>query len=381
MPLHLDILDVGQGDGMLLWLPNGKMMMIDLGSTKNKGVVTEDAFKYFKDHTPFKDEGCPLEWLVLTHGDRDHYNMVEEFLRRFKPSLRNVLHGGLESDYGGLIGRLRNRENPDKTYPTIYTGINTFWNKLGDADTLGAEVVALACGVQPAGGNNGYVKNTRSVVLRIFYKGIALVLTGDATRDTEFAIIGYVSSTLKLNPREVLASNVLKVAHHGSHRTSNHAAWIFLVDPNYAFVSSDRSGSLDPDQKATGHRLPQMLTIDLLRTYGKRMIRNCATHSYVSSYQRSDYVAYNLNPDVTGQPLPIPTNPNEDEWIQASSEDGIFSTLAVMGTSIDEDDPGAADQGVQYRVTIGDDGSFDIYSTLDDFKDFKKLSPSKSSVA
>jgi hypothetical protein len=41
MPLHLDILDVGQGDGMVIWLPNGKVMMVDLGSTKNKGLITE----------------------------------------------------------------------------------------------------------------------------------------------------------------------------------------------------------------------------------------------------------------------------------------------------------------------------------------------------
>ena len=99
------------------------------------------------------------------------------------------------------------------------------------------------------------------------------------------------------------------------------------------------------------------------------------------SYQLSDYVAYNEKPDWPNQPLPIPTNPNQDEWIQSDSKDGIFSTLAVMGTSIDEDDPGAADQGVQYRVSIGDDSSFDIYSTLDDFSNFTRLSPKKADVA
>ena len=26
---------------MVIWLPNGKVMMVDLGSTKNKGLITE----------------------------------------------------------------------------------------------------------------------------------------------------------------------------------------------------------------------------------------------------------------------------------------------------------------------------------------------------
>ena len=29
---------------MVIWLPNGKIMMADLGSTKNKGLVTADSY-------------------------------------------------------------------------------------------------------------------------------------------------------------------------------------------------------------------------------------------------------------------------------------------------------------------------------------------------
>jgi hypothetical protein len=359
---------------MVLWLPKGHVIMVDLGSTKNKGIVTKDAFKYFKDHTSFKDPHQWLEWLVLTHGDRDHYNMVEEFLKLFQVNVRNVLHGGLESDYGKLIGRLRARKNSDDTTPNIYTGRNSFFNSLGPTDTFGAEVGALATGVESTSTSVGYQKNTRSTVLRIVYKGIALMLTGDATRDTEFAILGYISGTLKKDPRGVIPSNVLKVAHHGSHRTSNHAAWISVVDPNYAFITSDRSGSLDEDQKATGHRLPQMLTVDLLRAYGQRLQKDCGPHTYVSSYQLTDYTTYNEHPDAPNQKLPIPSNPKDLEWIQSDTKEGIFSTLAVMGTSTDPFDEGANDIGVQYRITIGDNGSFDVYSTLD-FSKFTKLSP------
>ncbi|WP_331768097.1 MBL fold metallo-hydrolase [Embleya sp. NBC_00896] len=366
MPLHLDIMDVGQGDGMVVWLPNGKVMMVDLGSTKNKDLVTADIFKYFNDHTDFGRQCDPvgLEWLVLTHGDRDHYNMVELFLERFKVDVRNVLHGGLEADYGGLIGRLRQRQNQDGTYPYIQTGTadSGFFPLLG----LGADVTVLALGVEAGSTDIAYKKNTRSVVLRIVYQGVGLMLTGDATGVTEEQIIGETSRLCQnnraLTPQGILGAAVLKIAHHGSHRTSNRAVWLGLVNPTFAFISSDRSGSLDETEKPTGHRLPQALTMELLERYAPALCRDCGRHSYVVAYQRSDYEQYNSAPDIPNdKPLEIPAC--ADQWIQKSGTEGIFSTLATMGISKDPNDPGAADAGVQYRVSIWDDGSLKIYPT------------------
>src|SRR3954454_8702852 len=287
MPLHLDILDVGQGDGMVVWLPNGKGMMVDFGSTKNKGLVTTDSFKYFRENTAFKDQGQSLEWLVLTHGDRDHYNMVEDFLRAFAVNVRNVLHGGIENEYGGLIDRLR-RRNPDGTPTAVFTDSGRGVYPLASSDDLGCEVMVLAIGMPTENSNAGYAKNTRSAVLRIVYKNVGIILAGDATRDTELLMIRGLIQAGK-RPEVELAAHVLKIGHHGSHRTSNCAPWLALVNPSYAFISSDRQGSLDDDQKPTGHRLPQALTIELLRTYAKGLAQNCPKHSYVMSYQRSDF--------------------------------------------------------------------------------------------
>jgi competence protein ComEC len=369
MPLHLDILDVGQGDGMVLWLPNGKVMMIDYGSTKNKGLVSQDSFKYFRDHTSFKNQGQVLDWLVLTHGDRDHYNMVEAFLATFGVNVRNVLHGGLETDYAGLIGRLRARANPDNTKTAIHTGTNV--GNFTLAQDLGAEVVVVAIGVHGMGGATAHVKNTRSAVLRVTYAGISLLLTGDATTETESTIIGLINS--RIIHKDDLQSEVLKVAHHGSHRTSNHATFLKLVNPSYAFFSSDRSGALDDAQKPTGHRLPQALTVSLLLKYATLLQRDCGEHSYVMSYQKSDYITYNRNPDIPGETLGLPASEQDNAWIQQSGKEGIFSTLAAMGLSKDPSDEGAADIGVQYRVTIADNGDLEILSTAD-FATFNPVS-------
>lgn len=356
---------------MVVWLPSGKVMMIDLGSTKNKGLVTEDSFKYFRENTAFKSNGQEIEWLVLTHGDQDHYNMITRFLDTFKPSINNVLHGGLEDDYRGLIGKLRGRQNPNGKTTTIQTGVHQGFYPLANFYDLGAEVMVMAIGVEAAGGDRAYAKNTRSVVLRIVYQDIALLLTGDATRDTEGQMLGRMLEQKKL---DALRAQVLKVGHHGSHRTSNHAAFIAAVSPNYAFISSDRSGSLDPDpeQKATGHRLPQALTISLLQRYSSVLQQDCGKHSYVMSYQKSDYEEYNAKPDIPGQTLGLPQSDKDLAWIQVDTTQGIFSTLAIMGLSDDPEDEGAKDQGVQYRVSISDQGDFEILSTFD-FKEWYKL--------
>lgn len=352
---------------MVVWLPNNKVMMVDLGSTKNKDTVTESSFKYFRDHTPFKNPGTVLDWLVLTHGDSDHYNMVLNFLDTFDVNLRNVLHGGLEPDYRGLIKKLRNRENPDGQPTNIYTKAMRGFFPLASTDDLGAEVTVVAIGIEGDSTNKAYLKNTRSVVLRIVYKGIGLLLTGDATADTELQIVSTLAKGL-VAP-DSLQANLLKVPHHGSRRTSNRAAFIASVNPNYAFISSDRSGSLAEEQKATGHRLPQAVTISLLLKYATRLQRDCGEHSYVMSYQKSDYEEYNRKPDVTGQPLPIPDNEKALEWLQITSTVGIFSTLAVMGLGTEADDDGSKDIGIQYRVTISDEGDFKILST-DEFEMF-----------
>jgi beta-lactamase superfamily II metal-dependent hydrolase len=355
MPLHLDILDVGQGDGMVLWLPNGKIMMIDFGSTKNKGMATDATFKYFRNNTAFKDNGQWLEWLVLTHGDRDHYNMVWEFLTHFGVNVRKVLHGGSADEYSDLITKLETRRNTDDSLPIIVTGVDRPFFDLDTFDNLGCSITVCALGVAATScKTEGYLKNTKSAVLRIVYQGIAIMLTGDATVDTEGHIIGYIRQK-KGDPRKVIGSNVLKIGHHGSHRTSNHAVWFQSVNPNYAFISSDRSGSLDPDMKVTGFRLPQALTVDLLVKYASELMTDCVPHTYVVSHQKSDYDTYNNSPDIKGEFVALRQNVPSDQWLQDESRLGIFSTLWKMGLSSDPEDEGAADLGVQYRVTITDD--------------------------
>jgi beta-lactamase superfamily II metal-dependent hydrolase len=390
--LTVDILDVGQGDGMFINFPNGKTMLVDLGSTRNKDLVNHDAFKYFKDHTKYAKQNQDLDYLVLTHGDKDHYNLIVDFVNTFKPRIRNVIHGGEAGEYTvpvsehsaqskNLVDWLANKMQSDHGITVNrVTGAQKFPMGIGPGEDsvkeFGAEVYILCMGLQAASSEPAYIKNTKSVVLQLRYppnrsagEQSVILLAGDATRDTENFITTTYQTVGNLTPG-LLRCDVLKLGHHGSHRTSNTAQWLSTVNPHYVFVSSDRNGALDDVQKPTGHRLPQYLTLDLVEKYCPRLYKDTPQHTYVSAFDPADYAGYNCKPDDPGKPLTGPTIPAQ--WFQHNDTRGIFSTLATIGPG-----EGDADHGVQYQIVAQDNGKLDVLATAD----FTTFNPANGSLA
>ncbi len=351
--LNIQFLDVGQGDGIFITFPNGKTMLVDLGSTKNKKTTKTDVFEYFKQHTKFKkDSRETLDWLILTHGDRDHYNMVLDFIKEFKVTVANLLFGGESSDYKDAISGVNN-VRPSGTLPFE---LNT------KAYFGGVEVMVLAINV-PATSNSAdaWRKNSASIVLRLEYGGESVVLSGDATIDTEKYIVATLAAKGVLKK---LKSTVLKVGHHGSVRTSIAPKWIEAIKPEFVFISSDRQGSLSESAK-TGYRLPQQLAIDIIK--GNTKLLKGEEHTYVSSYDPDDYNSYRdpVSGDVSF------TNPHESmewgerrTWVQFKTKEAIFTTLAVM--DLRSADHSVADQGAQYELKITAEGEVSVKTTLED---------------
>jgi hypothetical protein len=216
-------------------------------------------------------------------------------------------------------------------------------------------------------------------VLQLAYEGVKVMLTGDATTDTEQFILGKMGSTFSLQ------SDVLKVGHHGSARTSSSKGWIEGVKPAFIFISSDRHGTLDEDEqktRATGHRLPQELTLDIIRKATK-LYDKSASHTYVSSYAPRDYVEYaETDRDLQDRHL-IQENPRDKKqigwprgWYELSTTDAIFTTLVTIGGNGDEDGDDA-DQGCQYQLRISSGGGIEVTSTVDFFSTTTPLTPKK----
>jgi len=358
--LTIQFFDVGQGDGMYIVFPDDTTMLIDLGSTKNKELTSTDVTTYLTTETKFKNKGQTLDYLILTHGDRDHYNMVLAFLKDQQVVLEHLMYGGYPADY--KTGSTNLIKEIFKLHPNLPV-IRAVEFPASMGDFGGAQVHVLAQDSQPSSvADDAWRKNTGSVVIRIYYEGIVILLTGDATTETEITV---VNNLVAKGLADTLASDVLKIGHHGSRRTSNSAWWLRAVNPQYSIISSDRMGWVRPDGRPSGHRLPQLLTIDLLAAFAPALSQTCAEHSWVAHYQRADYVEFNLNPDQPpGRKIPFKPDDLEDGWIQLSGGAGIFSTLAIMDQS--QPDGSLADIGAQYSLVVRDDGSLQILSTLED---------------
>lgn len=357
MELKLSFLDVGQGDGIHILFPDGTTMQVDLGSTKNKALVGSEVDEFFTRHTRFATKGETLDYVVFTHGDIDHYNLFLAFMQKFRPKIGNLLFGGNESDYGKTISTIRqvqkvqgntvNQIADPQAYPTL----------LGN---FGGATVDIVCMNAPASKRaSAWVKNTSSVCLQIAYAGHKVMLTGDATIDTEAAILaGFQTAGHTLAELE---SIIWKVQHHGSLRTSIRPSWVGAVKPQGVFISSDRSGSLGFGLKNTGHRLPQEAAIDVIRA-NTVLGHAAAAHSYVSSYDPDDYTGY-TNPDdgASGLADKFAAAGNDKEWLTASTTEGIYTTLLEMDKTFANGQ--VADLGVRYDLTISDSGAIDISST------------------
>jgi beta-lactamase superfamily II metal-dependent hydrolase len=81
--LELYFIDVGQGDGILIRLPDGRHLMIDGGYTRSKQPTGKSAAD-FVDWKFFKDYGLTrirLDAIIASHADADHYGGLWDVVR------------------------------------------------------------------------------------------------------------------------------------------------------------------------------------------------------------------------------------------------------------------------------------------------------------
>lgn len=102
--LELYIIDVGQGDGVLMRTPDDKWHVVDAGVPNREQMTKKGAanFIWWKFNKDLGRPSIDLESVMITHPDRDHYGGLLDLLggrlfdgREFPVSVRQFWHPGM----------------------------------------------------------------------------------------------------------------------------------------------------------------------------------------------------------------------------------------------------------------------------------------------
>ncbi|WP_435924784.1 ComEC/Rec2 family competence protein [Paenibacillus sp. DYY-L-2] len=248
--LHVQFIDVGQGDCTLITTPEGINILVDGGGTVNFRKPT-DAWRERKE--PFevgaktvvpilKKRGVHrLDAIVLTHGDQDHIGGLQAVVEQF-PVKSLILNGSLTES--ATMTKLMNTALAKKI--PIYAAYEGMKLK-ADAETA----LDFWSPEMPADSSEiAYVKdqNHQSLAFRLAVDGASFLFTGDMDASAEKKVLERLDGEAgqeKLGPGGV---DVLKVAHHGS-KTSTSESWVRRINPAFSVISvgaSNLYGHPDP---------------------------------------------------------------------------------------------------------------------------------------
>ncbi len=220
--LHVYMLDVGQGDALLVRSPEGHVVVIDGGPDP----VLLSA--RLGEALPFWERRIDL--LIATHQDSDHLSGLVPLLERYE--VGQIVQGGPVG--GSLLSAEWRRRIEAGEISEQCVG-------RGDLFLLGETRLWI---LHPVGGLTYHAadSNERSVVVLLEYGGLRMLLTGD---------IGAPSEAELLVAGVDLGATVLKVSHHGSASASS-AAFLAETAPQIAMISVGADNRF-------GHPSPQVL--------------------------------------------------------------------------------------------------------------------------
>lgn len=263
--LEIVFVDIGQGDGALVITPDDKHLLIDAGQEDNMYRFLR--WRYNRFQQPFKFEAA-----VISHPDQDHYKGFAPIFADTKISFRSIFHNGiverrgpksqsLGPKSGGYLSEVTSTMaelaalvsdpavHEDKQYPKMLFAMLRS-GRLADARglcTADQHLPGFAPGpsdfsIEILGPKRdklngkdalkwfndvGPTKNGHSVVLRLVYRNISVLLGGDLNIPAEHHLLRWATgypmppsdqdrTAIIEGARQRFRSDVAKACHHGS---------------------------------------------------------------------------------------------------------------------------------------------------------------------
>jgi len=209
--LHVVFLDVGQGDAIFIQTPSGRQVLVDGGPSETVLLSQLGRQMGFWDRT--------LDVVVLTHPDSDHITGLVGVLERYQVDM--VIFRDLELASEVYEYWLQLLETEGAMIYQGEAGLHVTLDEGADASRP-LEMVVLHPGVELLES-----ANDNSVMTRLTYGEVSVLLTGDIEAEVERRLVAEGAA---------LESTVLKAAHHGS-CSSTTQEFLEAVDPEVVVIS------------------------------------------------------------------------------------------------------------------------------------------------
>jgi beta-lactamase superfamily II metal-dependent hydrolase len=230
-PVSIEVLDVGQGDSILVRSPEGKFALFDAGPTRDGAA------------SALRREGIHhLDLVVISHHHSDHYGGMEEVVREFKPRYFLASRSGQTTRTYLRLLQTVEAEGIAAISPT--------------SRPRSIELGSVELTVLPQAPEDPKDENNNSVCVRLKYRGFSVLLPGDGEGPERRWWLAH-------DPELVRNCTILKLAHHGS-RNGTDSSWLAAVRPELAVASLGRGNTY-------GH--PHAETLRLLRRAGIPLLR------------------------------------------------------------------------------------------------------------
>ena len=228
--LKVDIIDVDQGDSILIVTPENKSLLVDSGEEEYARCVIRDLKK---------QKIKKLDYLLATHSDSDHIGSMGEIIDEV--GSQNLILS-YDTNLKPALSKLLSSAKSNNT--------NILRVKSGDMLKLDKDTSIQI--LAPFEINDDPNKN--SIVFLLKYKDYSLVFTGDADAEIESKILQHY---------DLAPCNFLKAGHHGS-KTSSSDKFIKTLRPQITAISCGYNNKY-------GH--PAQDTLNTLSKYNSSVYR------------------------------------------------------------------------------------------------------------